>query len=164
MQYKVISTTTAIEAAGAYAAEDIMSNSDTNDAGVVWTFSNMAREAYGTGTIIKAIISCETTNVTPRLTLFLYNAAPTCELDDNAANNGVKNADISQYVGKIDFPALEDLGGNSEATVVPGGYGGLPIPFKCGATANLFGVLVTRDVLTITGGDDIHIKFLVEQY
>ena len=162
---KEVSFTKALEAAVAYDAGDVLSESDTASAGTAWTFSAIARANGAYGYIVKAQVISETTALTPRLTLFLFNATPNCELDDNAANDALVHADEANYVGKIDFPAMEDIGtGNSEAMATPSTYGNLPLAFKCATAADdLIGVLVTRDAFTQTATDDMIVKLTVDQ-
>jgi hypothetical protein len=136
-----------LAAAGDYAAEDVMCENATT--GQPWLFPNMALVNGGSGSIIKAQAFWETTALTPRLTVYLYNALPTCELRDNVANTGPLAADLPSYVGRIDFPALEDLGGMSTAIATPSTYGNLPLFYKCGNTlTSLWGIVVTRDAVT----------------
>ena len=162
---KEISVTKAVAGAGNYAAEDVLSESATNGAGTAWNFANCGLGKGNSGVITKAIVSCETTALTHRLTLYIFKAAPTSELDDNAANTAVLNADIANYVGRIDFPALEDLGGNSEAVASPSTGGNLPLEFVCASgDGDLYGILVTRDAITgETANDDYTIKLFVRQ-
>lgn len=159
-----ISVTKPVTAAGNYAAEDVLSESA--GAGTVWTWAAIFRANNTGGYLTKATISCETTGLTHRCTLYLFNAAPTCNLNDNVANTAVLNADIAQYLGKIDFPALSDLGGNSEAVATPSTYGNLPMWVDAAVAADdLIGVLVTRDAITgESAGDDYTIKLTVDQY
>lgn len=161
---KKVSVTKAIAAAGDYAAEDVLCESATT--GVVWTFAAIARNNGGSGYIIKAHALWETTGLTPRLTLYLFNAAPSTELDDNKANVAPAYADLSQYVGKIDFPAMEDLGGMSEAIATPSTTGNLPLAFECASDADdLIGILVTRDAITgEAAGESLTIRLEAEQY
>jgi hypothetical protein len=77
---KSISVTKAL-VGGACSAEDILSESAS--AGTFWTFAAIARANGGKGFIVKALAICETTALTPRLTLFLFNATPTCAKNDN---------------------------------------------------------------------------------
>jgi len=163
---KTVSVTKTCEADGAYVADDVISESDTPGAGTAWTFAAMARGNGGGGEIVKAIAVSETTALTPKLTLFLFNATPTCELDDNAANTAVLKADISSYVGKIDFPAMEDLGtGCSEAIVTLADGGNLPLPFVCASDDDdLYGVLVTRDGFDQVDDKEMTIKLTVKQH
>ncbi len=162
---KRVSVTKVLSANGAYAIGDVLSESHTNTVGTAWTFSAIARANGGYGYIVKAQVLSETTNLTPRLTLFLYNATPTCELDDNAGNNGVLNADLSKYVGKIDFPAMDELGGDSESLATPSTVGNLPLAFECASgSSSLVGVLVTRDAFTQGVLDDMTVILTAEQY
>lgn len=166
---KEVRVTKALDASlGAYAANDVVSEEDCATTGAsAWTFSAVARANGEYGYIVGATIISESENVTPRLTLFLFNAAPTgCNLLDNTANTAPDSEDLAKYVGKIDISALESLGTtDSVATVTPSTVGNLPLAFKCAAAADdLFGVLVTRDVFTQTPTDDLTIVLLVEQY
>lgn len=162
---KTISVSKALAAAGDYAAEDVMCEHATT--GVAWTFAGVAKVNGGTGYITKAHALWETTDLTPRLTLYLFNAAPTTELDDNKANAAPAFADLAQYVGKIDFPAMEDLGGMSEALSVPSSSPpSLPLAFECASGADdLIGILVTRDAITgEVATKSMTIRLTVEQY
>lgn len=152
-----VSVTKALVAAGNYDAEDVLSESAS--AGTVWTFPAIAREDGGKGLIVKAQAIWETTALTPRLTLYLFKAAPTSNLNDNVANTALLHADLANYVGKIDFMALEDLGGDSEAEVTPSTVGNLPLAFECASGADdLLGILVTRDAITgEAAGEDMTI-------
>lgn len=160
---KTISVTVAVAAAGDYAAEDVLS--DSASSGTAWTFDTVARGNGGKGYITKAQVLCETTALTPRLTLYLFNATPTSNLNDNVANTAPSHTDIASYIGRIDFPAMEDLGGDSEAVASPSTYGNLPLAFECASGDDaLYGVLVTRDAITgESAGDEFIIRLTVEQ-
>lgn len=155
---KTVSVTKALAAAANYAAEDVLSESAS--AGTVWTFNMLG----GSGYITKAQAICETTALTPRLTLFLFKTLPTSELNDNVANTALLHADLAKYIGKIDFPALEDIGGDSEAVATPNTNGNLPLAFDCASvTDTLYGILVTRDAITgETATDDMTIILTVD--
>lgn len=161
-----VGVTKPLASATAYHAEDVMSESASNGVGTAWTFAAIAKVNGGTGYIVKAHAICETTAVTPRITLFLFNATPTSELDDHAANTALLHADLANYVGKIDFPAMEDLGtGDSETIATPGTTGNLPLAFQCATEADdLIGIAVTRDVFTNTATNDLRIILTAEQY
>ena len=161
---KTVSVTKALAAAGNYTAEDVLSESAT--IGTAWTFSAIARQNGASGRITKAQAICETTALTPRLTLFVFTATPTSALNDNVANTALLHADLANYVGKIDFLGLEDLGGDSEAVATASTTGNLPLDFTCAATADdLYGILVTRDAITgEVAGDDMVIRLTAEQY
>lgn len=136
-----------IAAADDYAAEDIVSDHAT--AGKYWEFDGLVRKNGGSGQLIKAQAMWETTNLTPRFTLYLFNKPPTSTLNDNAVNIAPAVGDWASYEGKIDFTALEDLGGVSESLVTPSTYGNLPIAFTCSeGSKKLYGILVTRDAVT----------------
>lgn len=160
-----ISVTKALAAAENYAANDVLSESTS--AGTVWTFSNAVRSNGYSGTIVKAVALLETTALTPGITLFLFNATPTSALNDNVANTAVLHADESQFIGRITFPAMADLGtGDSEAIVTPSlATGNLPLAFNAAANStSLFGIAVTRDAITGEAAtDDLIIKLTIER-
>lgn len=160
---KVVSVTKAIAAAGNYTAEDVLSESAT--AGTVWTFDAVVRANGLSGYISKAQVLCETTAQTPRLTLYLFKVTPTSNLNDNVANTAVLHADEANYLGKIDFPAMEDLGGDSDTVATPSTVGNLPLAFVCEYNDDaIYGILVTRDAITgEAAGADYIIKLTVDQ-
>ncbi len=153
---------------GAYAVGDVVNDDDCSTTASAWTFPNMVRANGRSGTIIGATIFSESENITPRLTLFLFNATPTGQLTDNSANTSPVSGDRLKYVGQIDFAALDTLcstGTASTTVTTPSTVGGIPLPFQCGtADTDLYGVLATRDGFTQTATDDITIVLLVEMY
>ena len=113
---KFFTVTVTCAAAGDYAANDIMSNSATGDAGVaaVVVFDSKAAIA-----LVKQVTAvCSEDSVLNRLRLHFYNynpAAADVEMDDNAAFDFAKNATgAAGYIGSIDLPAFRD-GGTSMA-------------------------------------------------
>jgi len=159
-----VSVTKALAAAAAYAIGDVLCENATT--GVPWTFAAIAKVNGGTGYITKAHAISETTALTPRLTLFLFSATPTSEMDDNKANTALLHADLANYVGKIDLPAMEDVGtGDSESMATPSTTGNLPLAFECATAADdLIGILVTRDAFTQVATKDMAVRLTVEQY
>jgi len=138
-----------LAAAGDYAAEDVLSDDADNGEGTAISFTGIGKNKGAGGYITKSSILCSATALTPKFTLYLFNQTPTSELDDNAVNTAVLTADRLNYVGKIDYPAMEDLGGNSETLCTPSTYGNLPLSFNCDESSDsLYGVLVTRDAIT----------------
>jgi len=161
-----VSVTKVLAAASAYDVNDVMSEDATNGQGTDWDFAVVTRNG-GKGVIIAAECISESESVTPAITLYLFNVAPTSELDDHAANTAPDAADLAKYVGKIDFPALESLGTtDSHADATPGTPNtGIPRPFACAAAdTKLYGIAVTRTAFTQTAGDDLTFKLTVEQY
>ena len=161
---KEVRVTKALAAATPYTANDVLCEDATT--GVAWTFAAISRANGAYGYITGATIVSESENVTPRLTLFLFNAIPAAGLEDHLANIHPDLADIAKYIGKIDFPALESLGTtDSNAIAAPSTVGNLPLAFKCAADADdLIGVLVTRDAFTQTPTENMTIILTVEQY
>jgi len=161
-QLVTVSVTKALAAAGDYNAEDVLSESAAS--GTAWTFSNVTKLKGGFGYITKAQAICETTNLTPRLTLYLFNAIPTSNLNDNIANTALLHADLDNYLGKIDFSGMEDLGGDSETIATLGTYGNLPLAIETALNSTtIYGILVTKDAITgESAGDDMTIRLTME--
>uniref|UniRef100_A0A6M3IQ23 Putative tail protein n=1 Tax=viral metagenome TaxID=1070528 RepID=A0A6M3IQ23_9ZZZZ len=158
-----VSITKALAATGNYIIGDVLSENEST--GTAWTFSDAVKQNGCSGEITKAQAICETTSLAPRLTLYLFTTVPTSQLNDNAPNTALLHADLASYIGKIDFPPMEDLGGDSETIATPSTYGNLPLAFTCASGANdLYGILVTRDAITgESAGDDITINLTIEQ-
>lgn len=155
------------DAAEAYAANDVMSDDvcTTTSPTEYWTFAGMASAAGGYGVIDFATLFLETENQEPRISLLLFNAVPTGVLTDNLANTNPVKGDIAKWVGNLDFVAT-----NKEAATVastsqmgPSTVGGTPLFYKCAAgSTTLYGVTVTRDVVTLTANDDCSIALQVK--
>ncbi|MCH7553548.1 MAG: hypothetical protein IIC82_06100 [Chloroflexi bacterium] len=160
-----VSVTKALAAAGDYAANDVLSESAS--AGTVWTFGSVVRANGGSGTIVKAIALLETTALTPGITLFLFSVAPTSALNDNVANTAVLHADQANFIGRITFPAMADLGtGDSEALATPSlATGNLPLAFNVASGDRaIYGIAVTRDAITgEVATDELIIKLTIER-
>lgn len=145
---------------GAYVANDVVSESTTNGTGTAWTFADMAAANGGYGVIDTATIVSQTPNITPRFLLILFNATPTGELDDNAANTSPVDGDLAKILPPIDFPSLYPAGtsANSSAVASSSTVGNLPLLYKCAAgTTSIYGISVTRDIFTQTAADNLTI-------
>jgi hypothetical protein len=162
-QVSVVSSTVA--AAGNYDAEDVVSNSATESAALSWAFP-IAPYPNGQAAIVKAQLIFHVTAQTPRCTLYLYSAEPACTHADNAANTGPTTGDIPIYIGRIDFPGLEDLGGMSESIATPSTYGNLPLEFTASdPNCKIYGILVLRDAFTNeTAAQYVTIKLTVADF
>jgi len=148
---------------GAYAANDVVSESLTNGTGTDWDFAGMAAAAGGYGVIDTAMVISQTPNITPRFSLILFNAPPTGELDDNAANTSPTDGDLAKVVPPIDFASLYPAGTTANSSVVASSstVGNLPLLYKCAAgSTTLYGITVTRDIFTQTAGDNLTIVLL----
>ena len=158
----VVTAEKALLAAADYAAEDVLDATATT--GSPWRWNNVARKPDGFATITKAIALCSTTALTPGITVYLFNAPPTSAVLDNGANTAVITADRYKYVGQIAFPAMADLGGNSESIATPSTSGNLPLRVKTDPAGGLWGIVVTRDAITgEAAGMGLMISFLAEQ-
>lgn len=97
-------------AAGDYAANDVISNSASNNAGTAISFA-IARK----GLIIGLNAVCSEDSVLNRLRLHLFDTQPAAaevEMDDNAVFGITTSTD---YLGYIDLPAFADRGAVSQA-------------------------------------------------
>lgn len=136
-----------LAAAGDYAAEDVLSESAT--VGSPFVFQGVVRRAGGAFRIEQAVALLSTTALAPRITLYLFNALPTSALNDNVANTAVLTADRERYVGRIEFPAMVDLGGNSEAYAMLDTGANLPMQGLCNPKdTSIYGIAVTEDPIT----------------
>lgn len=111
-------STNTIAAAGDYAANDIISNSASNGAGVAWHFAGALRGNGYTGTAVGFGLATSVEAFAARVRFHLFNAAPTTatELDDNAAFY-IDLDDRAKYLGYVDLPASADFGEFSFAQV-----------------------------------------------
>lgn len=163
---KKIRVRTAIEANGsAHSAGDIMSNSDTDTAGLPWIFRDAARIAGGSGRIIQATANTQVESQTHRIALQVYTKYPTCELDDNAAAASPNPTDSPYFVDEIAIPALSSRGDNSYAVATTSTAGNLPLTFVCEAgSKDLYIVAIAIDATTHTATEWLDITLYVEQY
>lgn len=142
-----------------YSANDVISESATNGAGTKWTFSNVGRSGW----VTQARVEKNAGSDTPSLVLFLFSDDPTGELDDNAANTNPVYANISNYIGHIDFDAMESLGASTSWTLAtPGTGGNLPLRYITTEDA-LYGVLATRDAWTPGSGEKITVTLFLDR-
>ena len=157
-----VSQTISIPATTNYTAEDVIS--DNASTGTYGTFSNVVASPGGSGTIVQAVCVVQTTNQAHRVTLLLFNAVPTSNLNDNAVNTAPAWADLAGYIGEINYPALNDRGGASKAEVIPG-EGKLPKPFTCAVgSKDIYYIAITEDAFTNEAADDdYNFAILVDQ-
>ena len=162
---KKIRVRTAIEANGnAHAAGDIMSNNDTDGAGLPWIFRDAARIAGGSGRIIQAAADTQVESQEHRIALQVYTKYPTCELDDNAAAASPNPADGPYFVDEIALPALNDRGLNSYAVATPSTVGNLPLTFVCEkGSKDLYVVAITLANTTHTATEWLDLTLYIEQ-
>ncbi len=160
---KTISVTKALAAAAQYSANDVLSENATS--GTAWTFTEVVKQNGGSGYITAVQVISESENVTPRITVFWFNAIPTSIDNDNVANTAPDSGDLAKYIGKTDVPALESLGTtDSVAIATPSTVGNLPMAFTCVSTVDdIYAIVVTRDVFTQTTTDDLTIRLTIEQ-
>jgi hypothetical protein len=148
----------------AYTAKDAISSSTSAPATL--QFSNMARKTGGSGYIVKAMIGTSQTTNTESFRLHLYNAAPTA-INDNAACSAPLNANLSSYIGTLNFPAAKVEGTGADtayANITPNTPGGdVPLSFVCAADANLYGLLESPNGYTPASAQTFSITLAAEQ-
>ena len=162
---KKIRVRTAIEAlSSAHSAGDIMSNSDTNGAGLPWIFRDAARIAGGSGRIVQAAADTQVESQTHRIVLQVYTKYPTCELDDNAGAASPNPADGPYFVDEIALPALNSRGLNSYAVATPSTVGNIPLTFVCEkGSKDLYVVAIALDATTHTATEWLDLTLYIEQ-
>ena len=146
----------------AYTDEDVFSEAASG--GTAWTFDAVVPEPGAGGRIVKAMIACDDTNIVPVCTMYLTNVTPTGNLNDNAANdNPVYATEVDNYQGRLDWAAMQDLGGMSES-VLSEADTKLPLNFVTAAGDDaLYGVLVIRSAAhTPTSGAKITVTLTIE--
>ena len=161
---KEIRVTKNILIGGAYDAFDVVSEETTDTTGTDWDFAGAAGANGGFAILETAFVISQTPNIEPGLTLILFNAPPTGELDDNALNTSPVDGDLAKVIGDITFPALRHVGtsANSMAMATPSTYGNAPFVYKCASgTTTIYGILKTRDVFTQVAGDNMTVVLLV---
>jgi len=151
---------------GAYAAGDVVGADDCcTTLAITWRFL-VANRPGGWFRIHQALLVNDTENQTVQYDLLLFNAIPTGELRDNAANTNPVKGDRAKFLGKITFP-FSIAGGATVATTseaTPTTAGRLPKLVKCGkGDQYIYGVLVTNTVYTQTATDPINITLTGEQ-
>ncbi len=162
---KKIRVRTPIEANGnAHAAGDILSNSDTDTAGLPWIFRDAARIAGGSGRIVQAEANTQVESQTYRIALQVYTKYPTCEMDDNAAAASPNPTDSPYFVDEIALPALSSRGDNSYAVATPSTTGNIPLTFVCEkGSKDLYVVAIAIDATTHTATEWLDLTLYVEQ-
>ena len=146
----------------AYSDEDVFSESAGS--GTAWTFDAVVPDGGAGGQIVKAMVACDDTNIVPVMTMYLTNVTPTGVLNDNVFNtNHVYATESDNYQGRLDWPAMQDLGGMSES-VLTSADTKLPLHFTTAAGDDaLYGVLVVRSAAhTPTSAAKIRVTLTIE--
>ena len=146
----------------AYSDEDVFSESAGS--GTAWTFDAVVPDGGAGGQIVKAMVACDDTNIVPVRTMYLTNVTPTGVLNDNVGNtNPVYATESDNYQGRLDWPAMQDLGGMSES-VLTSADTKLPLHFTTAAGDDaLYGVLVVRSAAhTPTSAAKIRVTLTIE--
>lgn len=141
-----VSVTLTAAAAGDYAANDVVSNSATGDAGVAGQIAAAVTNNGEVAILDSVSAVCSEDSVVFRLRLHFYNynpAAADVEMDDNAAFDFAKNATgAAGYLGYVDLPAFADRGTSASHSQADN----LRKLLKCGAsTTTLYYVVQTLD-------------------
>lgn len=142
---RVISITLTAAAAGDYAANDIISNSATGDAGVANQLTGFSGSTGGVVELDRISMVCSEDSVLFRPRIHWYGSNPAAadvEMDDNAVSDFAKTATgAAAYLGKTDLPAFADMGTAMAQTEVDN----LAKLLKVGSSNTLYFVLQTLD-------------------
>lgn len=142
-----------------YAANDTVS--DSTSAPNVLTFTGMGRVNAGTGYVVKARLTTSQTSNTARHRLHLFRAAPTA-INDNAGCSAPLATNLANWIGYIDFPAMQTGAGSPDRAFSVAD--GLRLHFACDAAAtSLFGLLMTLDAYTPANAQTYQIYLSTEQ-
>lgn len=131
----------------AYAALDVLAESDS--AGTVWTFSNIAPSTGGTIILYRATLRIDVSAIPSGMGNFrmhLYSTAPTA-INDNAAYD-LPSGDRAKYVGFVEIPTPLDLGATLFADTSSQGYS-FTMPVVA-ASGTLYGIFQTVNGYTPT--------------
>lgn len=110
-----VSQTVVVEAAGDYAAGDVLSNSDTADAGVAAEFAGVGLKAAAVVTLVGINARMNAPSWAGQLQLHFFSRAPVAaevEMDDNAAFAIKTTAGQDIYLGSVTLPAFANPGGS----------------------------------------------------
>ncbi len=146
---------------GAYAVGDVVGADDCcTTLAITWIF-DIGRAVGKCVDILGATLFNETENQAVQYDFLLFNAVPTGELRDNAANTNPLKEDRTKYEGMISFPYSVAKGASvaTTAEAYPGdGVSKVPKVFQCAAAdTKAYCVLVTNTIYTQTPGDIIRI-------
>jgi hypothetical protein len=140
----------------AYTAKDVFDAAT----GAGATLTGAARAVGGSGVIVKARLATDLKTCVARWRLHLFNAAPTY-INDNLPFLYLY-ANESKYVGSIDFDAVFTEDPTNSTAAYSQKVGNL-LPFVCGATANLFGILEVLDGFTPTSAQTVTVTLTMSQ-
>ena len=141
--------TTAVSAAAAYAAGDVISNSATASSATAWTFSAVAGYNGATGKIVQADFECKTPTSSIEPKVYLFSGTPNGVLTDNVANTSPTWGDVSTgvFIGRLDFPKTT-VRGNA---ILPESSSCLPLYFTTPTSADdLYAIVTTATACTIS--------------
>lgn len=134
----------------AYAAGDVVSNSES--ATTPLAFTNIARINGGSGYIVRASVTTDKKQITPRVRVHLFNAADATVSVDNTAYRELY-ADIGKRVGYFDLPAMTTAPDATNSDMSRSFDNALRVPFVCAAgSRDVYVVLETLDAFTPNSG------------
>lgn len=144
-----------------YAANDEISSSTS--APTILTFSDMARVSDGTGYITDAFcLNSQNAATKPQLELWLFDTTHTPDNDnaafapsDTEAGYVVAIIPLNQW-----FAGDDTAGATGNAIAV---YAGPPISFKCVGSANLFGRVKLKNIITPLSAETYIFKLKVRR-
>jgi len=146
---KRFAVTTAISAAAAYAANDVIANSATASSATAWAFSSVAAYNGAAGEIVQAQLVSKTANSSVEAKVYLFNGTPGGVKTDNVANTSPVWSDVSTsiYVGRLDFPKSTAQGD----AWLPESASCLPLYFTTPVSADdLYAIVTTATAATFS--------------
>lgn len=146
----IVTTFTRTANATAYTANQVINNATSSAANRA--LANVAR-AIGSSGYLKLILLCNTTNITPRIRVHLYDAAPNTAKNDAATWVLDYTNDASKYLGYVDMDPLN--GGVATAMFL--------VPYKSNAAKDLYFELQTLDAHTPGNGASYTLKCIPDQ-
>lgn len=140
----------------AYTAGDALSNNTTGQ--TVLTFENCAAMPGGWAKIVNALMIDDSVPGTPGdFELWLFSASPTAPVDNVAMV--VTDAEALTLVGIIPF-TVEHASTLNEVYMADQTF--LPLPFQCGSTDNLFGMVKVLNGYTPASGGVLTWTLIIE--
>lgn len=145
----------------AYAAGDEISNSVTAGSALPMVFSNLTDSMFGTGKILKAKLSVSQQGFTGKVSILLFDEAPTMSGDNS--QHVLFLAQAPSYLGVIDFSAGVISPTGSEVSLIVNSTAQQVIVSKNKNGGNpIYGVLIATAAITPTSGQQFSVELFCE--
>jgi len=144
----VVSNEITLQASGAYAAGDIVSDSSTTTTPLA--LAAIMRVSGGTGYIVGFKLTANVKSITPRIRIHFFNANTTTVSGDNLAYKELY-ADASKRLGYYDMPAMITAADTANSDMSRAIDFSMRIPIKA-VTQIIYAVFETLDAVTFGAG------------